>query len=249
MYGQADPLKETLNPATAEKLADVLFEIGKDLSGKKDFTMAAKWLDRAYAIIDAQELASLSRDAMELRLSICQALVHALIGVQKPEHMEEAEKLISEVELEIGDKPVVLLLRLELLQATPGEMFDAQAYATVLRRMVWTFDLSNAHLNLLKSHIRTLHDKSPELSVVVLEEWMQRKVVQSEQMEWIEKLVILRVWMSTSTSHDRHQPADDISRLSAFLTTTQENLNHPFSATAAVAAQTVGTPIDFPVLL
>lgn len=62
------------DPVSAEELADVLFEIGKDLCTRKVFDAATRWLERALDALDEQELDRLSDDAGELRLSIMQQL-------------------------------------------------------------------------------------------------------------------------------------------------------------------------------
>ncbi|KAK1478311.1 hypothetical protein CTAM01_15036 [Colletotrichum tamarilloi] len=170
----------------------------KDLSKKEDFGMAVRWLERGYDIINAQDLSLLSRDAIELRLSVCQALIHALLGLGTPESSEKALDLVSYIESEIGEKPVVLLLRLELLQKAPAEIFDIEAYADILRRMVRSFNFSEAHFKLLVHHARKLHDKSPTLATSVVDGMLRGTIVSSGRGEWVERLVLLRIWMETT---------------------------------------------------
>jgi hypothetical protein len=239
MYSKATLPKGLLDPPTAQNLADVMFEIGKDLIGSKDFKMATKWLSRAHEVISTQELDRLSRDAVELRLSICQGLVHALLRVQSPEAKNKAENLLSELESQIGDKPIVLLLRLDSIEQAPPEEFDAQAYAAILRRMIWTFDLSEANFKLLKHYSRKLYDKSPQLGAGVLEEFLTGKILSSRQMSWIEQLVISVLWMATSGPGEQLTSSDSTAHLHSLFTDVQENLGEKLSSRAAVVAQTV----------
>jgi hypothetical protein len=62
------------DPECAEDLADVLYELGKGLCNKKQYELAAVWLERALDAIDDQELDRLSDNASELRLAIMQQL-------------------------------------------------------------------------------------------------------------------------------------------------------------------------------
>ncbi|KAJ0306009.1 hypothetical protein COL516b_005123 [Colletotrichum fioriniae] len=205
MYSKGHLQPNALDPNSAEKMAEILFEIGKDLSKKENFSMAVRWLERGYDIINAQDLSLLSRDAIELRLSIYQALIHALLGLGTPESSQKALDLVSYIESEIGEKPVVLLLRLELLQKTPAEVFDVEAYADILRRMVRSFNFSEAHFKLLVHHARKLHDKSPTLATSVVDGMLRGTIVSSGREEWVERLVLLRIWMET-TQRDALQP-------------------------------------------
>ncbi|KAJ3950129.1 sporulation-specific protein 22 [Colletotrichum fioriniae] len=235
MYSKGHLQPNALDPNSAEKMAEILFEIGKDLSKKENFSMAVRWLERGYDIINAQDLSLLSRDAIELRLSIYQALIHALLGLGTPESSQKALDLVSYIESEIGEKPVVLLLRLELLQKTPAEVFDVEAYADILRRMVRSFNFSEAHFKLLVHHARKLHDKSPTLATSVVDGMLRGTIVSSGREEWVERLVLLRIWMET-TQRDGMRAIEE---LMGALEGLQNNLNKPFGASTAVGALTL----------
>ncbi|KAK1459982.1 hypothetical protein CMEL01_02981 [Colletotrichum melonis] len=235
MYSKGHLQPNALDPTSAEKMTEILFEIGKDLSKKEDFGMAVRWLERGYDIINAQDLSLLSRDAIELRLSVCQALIHALLGLGTPESSEKALDLVSFIESEIGEKPVVLLLRLELLQKAPAEIFDIEAYADILRRMVRSFNFSEAHFKLLVHHARKLHDKSPTLATSVVDGMLRGTIVSSGRGEWVERLVLLRIWMET-TQRDGMMAIEE---LMGVLVGVQDNLSKPFGASTAVGALTL----------
>ncbi|KXH33815.1 hypothetical protein CSIM01_12068, partial [Colletotrichum simmondsii] len=235
MYSKGHLQPNALDPSSAEKMTEILFEIGKDLSKKEDFGMAVRWLERGYDIINAQDLSLLSRDAIELRLSICQALIHALLGLNTPDSSQKALDLIGYIESEIGEKPVVLLLRLELLQKVPAEVFDIEAYADILRRIVRSFNFSEAHFKLLVHHARKLHDKSPTLATSVVDGMLRGTIVSSGREEWVERLVLLRIWMET-TQRDGMRAIEELMGVLAGL---QDNLSKPFGASTAVGALTL----------
>ncbi|KAI3556409.1 hypothetical protein CABS01_03819 [Colletotrichum abscissum] len=235
MYSKGHLQPNALDPTSAEKMTEILFEIGKDLSKKEDFGMAVRWLERGYDIINAQDLSLLSRDAIELRLSVCQALIHALLGLGTPESSEKALDLVSYIESEIGEKPIVLLLRLELLQKAPAEIFDIEAFADILRRMVRSFNFSEAHFKLLVHHARKLHDKSPTLATSVVDGMLRGTIVSSGREEWVDRLVLLRIWVET-TQRDGMRAIEE---LMGVLVGVQDNLSKPFGASTAVGALTL----------
>jgi hypothetical protein len=59
----------TLTPSTAETLADLFYEIGKDKLNNRSHEAAIIWLERAYDTLGGQEMELLSPEATELRLS------------------------------------------------------------------------------------------------------------------------------------------------------------------------------------
>ncbi|KAI2473487.1 meiosis protein SPO22/ZIP4 like-domain-containing protein [Annulohypoxylon bovei var. microspora] len=225
--------KTDTDPLSAENLADSLFEIGKDLAEKKNLPLAVKWLQRAYEVINAQDLEQLSREAIELRLAISQALVRAYLNTDTPEGFQKAENHICYIESEIGDKLVVLLLRLELLLNSPAEVFDSNGYADVLRRMVRSLDISESSFNLVIHHIRKLDDKSPSLACSILDEFITSRVLPTQHDPWVERAVVLRTRMATA-HRDSHET---IQGLSILFDSVEANLEKSLPAAAVLAIQ------------
>ncbi|KAI1873577.1 hypothetical protein JX265_005199 [Neoarthrinium moseri] len=212
MYGKSETLRDDLDPTTAEKLTDTLFEIGRDFLGKNDSPMATKWLERAYEVISSQELEKLSREATELRLAVCQALVQALLQLGTSESYHRAENIVSYIESELGDKVLVLLLRLEILLKVPGEVFESDAYAKVLRRLYRAASLSDSMFKLVVSHIRKLDDRSPTLACQVLDDFIASHVIPSQRDDWLGRAVLIRVHMSTN-QRDSIETTDGLQKL------------------------------------
>ncbi|EGZ70182.1 SPO22-domain-containing protein [Neurospora tetrasperma FGSC 2509] len=214
MYTKAERLRQYLTPEYAEKLADVLYEIGKSLASRNDFPLAKKM--------------HLSREGLELRLAILQALVSALLATGASADLDKATKLVEYIESEMGNRPVVSLLKLEVLRKTPAEIFDDDAYADVLRRLIKDFNSSDAGFKLIIHHIRKLHDKSPGAACAVLDDFTLSLRGVDENV-WMEKAVITRMWMITS-QRDTNETIDTVRGVLS-------NLTRPLSAEAAVAAQ------------
>lgn len=159
--------------------------------------MAEKWLQRAWDAINGQRLQEMPRDAVELRLAILQSLVTVLLCVQSSESTEKAINLVRYVESEAGDQPIVLLLNLEILNRSPAEVFDSEAYGNILRRMIRGFHPSQSNFKLLAHHIRKVHTKSPGLGCAILDEFLA-SLAKIGQRGWIDKAVVTRIFMTTS---------------------------------------------------
>lgn len=242
MYKKGHPIDQSLEPHYVEKLADVLYEIGKDMTAKKDFQMAVKWLDRAQEVINSHDLEQLSREALELRTAIIQAYITALVNTETNEGFTKADNLIEFLQSEMGSTMVVLVLRLELLTKAPAEIFNSDAYANILSQMITCLSqkdlamdiagqsIGDPDFKLIMHHIGKLHDKSPTLGWAVLDDFIMG-LAKSEQDRWIERLVTKRVWMATIKG-------DSVESIEA----ANDSLSHvqnPLSADATVAVQTV----------
>jgi len=242
MYRKAGDTLKSLDPRHAENLCDALFEIGRSLLQKEEFELAAKWLERSYNVIDGQDLENLSRSGIELRLTVLQALVQALVSTNKAEDLRRARDMVMYVEAEVGDnKPVVLLLRLELLMSVPDEEFDALAYADVLRRMVKSFNFTEAHFRFMMAQVRRLYERSAVLGCSVADELIVGRVLGAGKGAWVDKAVVMRVWMGTS----RAAASEDVVELGDLLERVREGLEVPIQPTAAATAQSVGSSEDF----
>ncbi|KAI2632325.1 meiosis protein SPO22/ZIP4 like-domain-containing protein [Hypoxylon sp. NC1633] len=228
-------IQDHKDPASAENLTDTLFEIGKDLAAKKNFSLAGKWLERAFEFINSQQLEQLSREAVELRLAISQALIQAYLSTNTTDDFQKAENHVHYIEAEIGDKLVVLILKLELLLSSPAEIFDSNAYAEVLRRMIRSLDISESSFNLVIHHIRKLVDKSPSLASSVLDEFITSQVLSTQHDAWVERAIVLRTQMATM-----HRDTDEIiQRLAALFDSVEANLERSLSAASVLAIQTL----------
>jgi hypothetical protein len=69
MYAKCKQLAVALTPSSAETLADLLYEMGRDSLGKREYEAATKWLERAYDTLGEQDMEMFSPEASELRLS------------------------------------------------------------------------------------------------------------------------------------------------------------------------------------
>ncbi|KAG8164456.1 hypothetical protein KVR01_006374 [Diaporthe batatas] len=194
---QASDLMHRIKPSSASNIIDTYFQIGQEMLSKGDLPMAEKWLQRAWDAINSQRLQELPRDAVELRMAILQSLVTVLLSLQTIDSKDKAQDLVRYVESEIGDQPIVLLLNLEILNRSPAEVFDAEAYGNILRRMIRSFQASESRFKVLAHHIRRVYGKSPGLGCVLLDEFLS-SLIKTGQSVWIERTVVTRIFMTTS---------------------------------------------------
>lgn len=236
MFGKIDHLRPALDASSAEIIADTFHRIGYDLSSKGDYGMAVKWLKRAYDIICRQALDKLSVRGLELRLAIFQGLVRGLLDTDSQECFQEADKLIEYIESEIGDKPLVLHLRLELLQKAPEVVFDVEAYSGVLHRMVRSFDYSDMTFIFLLHHLKNLRERNHRLARGLLDELLLRHVIASKNSEWMGKTIVRRIWMNTVDDADSISALTDLQNL---LDKVYDGLSEPLESDIAGAAHSV----------
>jgi tetratricopeptide (TPR) repeat protein len=232
MYNKAMVAERQFEPNMAENLADLLFEIGKELYERKQYELAVKWLQRAHDIIESQELDRLSIDATELRTSIIQRSIKALLAVHRDDALDKARDLTNRLESEVGDKFIVLLLKLEILSVS-SDSFDGSAYATVMQRIIRTVLLNGSNFKLIMHHIRKLNDKSPSLACNILDEFLQSRIFQSENKEWVESVLVNRIWLATG---QRDGP-DVLSSVQNVLECVASNTGSKISSSATHAAQ------------
>lgn len=62
------------NPSVAERLAELLYDIGRGLVEKKEYDSAIKWLTRGFDILSQPILEQCGQDVRELRFCIVHGL-------------------------------------------------------------------------------------------------------------------------------------------------------------------------------
>ncbi|KAF4589779.1 TPR-like protein [Ophiocordyceps camponoti-floridani] len=202
MFGKTEMLRRHMDTPAAEVMADALRHIGADLSSKGNHTLALQWLRRAHDLIDGQSPENLSTHGLELRLAICHGRVQSLLAVDSAESLQEANDIVAYVESELGDKPIVLHWRLEILQKSPDDVMGAEARASILRRMVRCFDRSDDGLDFLLHQFTELSRCCGRLALGLLDELFRRHLLTSANLVWIGKGVVRRTWMVTMVEGD-----------------------------------------------
>ena len=177
MFCKANLPARAIDPDTAEKLTDLLHHMGQDFLKKKKYDLANKWLRRAHEVLQAQEPERLSADASDLATCITQARVQALLALGNDEAFAQATKLTESLESVIGsDRLLVLLLRLEILNAPLNAHFDSSSYGDILHKMIRATMLTDSNFKLIMHHIRKLNDKAPSIACNILDTFLQGRL-------------------------------------------------------------------------
>lgn len=231
MFSKACPSGASLgDPVDAERFTDLLYEIGRDLLERKRYEEAVKWLERAHHLLIEQNVEKLSCDAEDLKLSVTSSLVKALLGLQKEDARSKASDLIDLLQTEVGDKLVVLLLRLELLSV--NREFDPTGYHDYLCRIVATVHLTDANTKTILHHVHKLKSRNSALACKALDQVFLR-LLDTDKEKWIEKVFITRIWTSTALSNSAHA-VDSLREFLDILTASRaKHLNLTASATHA----------------
>ncbi|KJZ71961.1 hypothetical protein HIM_08641 [Hirsutella minnesotensis 3608] len=235
MFTKTDALRQSLHVSSAEAMADTLRHIGFDLAARGNHTLALKWLKRAHGLIEIQNLEQLSTHGLELRLAICHGIFQSLLAQNTSHSLQEAGDLVTYVETELGDRPVVLHWRLELLQKTPDEVADAHAYASVLRRLIRAFDHSDETFHFILHQIQQMREKNIRLAIGLLEEFTKLLASRSGNVAWLSKAIVKRIWMATVQDDEE----DPIPALQGLIDGTFDSLSGPLQPDAAGSVQSL----------
>lgn len=219
------------DPSTAESIADLYYEIGRDQISRSRPAAATKWLARAQEVLSSQDLEELSSDASELQVSVMHSLIKALISLGGQEHIAKAWNILAELELEHGDRLAVSLLRLDLYSLDP--VYPAQDYCDVLQKIVRTVHLTDSNVKTALHHIHKLRTRNARMAHMVLVTLAIERLAGVEEYRWLEKTLITLVWNFTTSA----ELTDTFGLLRDFLETLQGNIGRAISPSATHAAQ------------
>ncbi|KAF2190807.1 SPO22-domain-containing protein [Zopfia rhizophila CBS 207.26] len=233
MFSKSKQLNCEPQPSTAENMVDLLYEMGKDLLGKRNYELAVRWLERAHDVLGEQGLENLSPDAGELRLSIMQSLVQAYMKLKSTEAQRRAWDLVNLLDTDYGEKMVVQLLKLELL--SESDTIDSSRYYTVLLRLIRSVVLTDTNFRTIIHYIHKIKDHSNVTARRSLDDLIELRLLSDQNQDWIEKAVITRIWVGTtgSSSEQSNEPLQEL------FENISRKTKHPLSAPATHAAQTL----------
>ncbi|KAL8759175.1 MAG: hypothetical protein Q9199_000933 [Rusavskia elegans] len=225
-----NPESSALELSSAERLADALFEIGRDQMIKGCYTSALQWLDRAHDILASQNPEDLSTDASEVRSCIMHTTVRVLLKACDEESISRAWNICHELEGETKNKVVLWLLKLELLGV---DQSAAQDYYEVLDGVVRHIHLSDVNLAMILHHVHELRRRNARLAHAILVVLLSERVLVMDEIAWVERTLVTTVWNCT-TSPDLGTMTDALEEL---LDTIVAKTDSGLSTSATHAAQ------------
>ena len=222
-----------VDPSTAEIIADLYYEIGKDQISRSRPAEATKWLTKAHEVLSGQDIENLSSDASELQVSVMHSMVKALTSLEGQEHTAQAWNILAELELGHGDRLAVLLLRLDLYSLDP--VYPTRDYCDVLQKIVRSVHLTDSNVKTALHHIHKLRTRNARMAHMVLVTLAIERLVGVEEYQWLEKTLITIVWNCATSA----ELTDALDLLSDFLDTLHSNVGRAMSPSATHAAQIV----------
>ena len=233
MLNKANLDADNLESASAEEFADLFFEIGCSQSKQMQWAEAVHWLERAHNILLSQSQDLLSSDAGELRVSIMHDLARALLKLESDGSQEKAWNILRELELDYGDRLVILLLKLDILATDVSH--SAQNYCDILRKIVRSVHLTDTNVKTIIHHVHKLRSRSPLMAHRVLVTLLSERLLGTQETKWIEKVLITIIW-NCSNSADC---LDVLTSLSEVFDTLADSTTQILSPYAIHAAQIV----------
>lgn len=224
---------EALEPHFTEELADTLFEIGRTQSQKLRWSEAIYWLERAYDTISDHALEALSSDAEELQISIMHGMARALIKREGEESRAKAWDLVHKLDVEYGERLVVLLLKLDLFALDPAH--PPEDHFDVLEKIVRTVHLTETNIKTILHHVHKLRARNPSMAHTILVTLFSERLLGAEQPKWLEGTLVATLWNCTTSTGILNV----LNSLGELLDTLKSSSNRLLSPSATHAAQIV----------
>ena len=225
---------DNLESSSVEELADLFLEIGRSQNKKTQWAEAVYWLERAHDTLLSQSQALLSSDAGELRISIMHDMARALLNLDTSGSRTKAWDVVRELEIDCGDRLVILLLKLDIL--ADDIPHSAQDYCGILQKIVRTVHLTDTNVKTVLHHVHKLRSRSPLMAHRVLCTLLQERLLGTEETKWIEKALVTIIWNCTSSAD-----FDVLTSLSEVFETLANGPAQGVSPHATHAAQIVST--------
>jgi hypothetical protein len=166
-------------------------------------------------------------------MSAMHLLTKSLLALQTEQSTSKAREVVQLMDTEYGDKMLVSLLKLEILAFEPQP--DINIYHGTLLRLFRSVYLTKPNFKTLMHHIHKLRKFSPEVACDCLGQLLSIRLFESGKIEYIERVTVMRIWITTSNS----QTTSLIDSLRFFLDLVSSNITSPYSSAATHASQTL----------
>ena len=240
MYKEIPHTAFNHDPRGAEELTETLGQIGRDqLRSAPGPTAAIPWLESAADLIANQPSSLLSDKSPNLRLATLDTLACAHLALRSPEGHARADEIAALLETEFGEKEPVIELRLKILSVAAteskdtggeGAMVDALAYRGALARLARCMRLTDASFMEFLRHVCRLRDVDAQQAIGALDDFLEAKLFDCDQAEFVEQAVATRVSIAAMTGSAGGAAAQG---LTAFLDRVGRNLKSTFSEEAS----------------
>ncbi|PGH05766.1 hypothetical protein GX51_02737 [Blastomyces parvus] len=230
MFSKIDIAYLGLDLTMAERLAGVLYDIGKSMLSRGEHSLAATWLQRSYEALPQHEDGRLGEDVRELRLAVLLGQVRANMLLQQEDGEAIVANLLDLLEQEYGNRLPVILINLDVISKATSP--DSQCYYEKLCYAVRTIPATESNFEMIIRCVLRLNKWSSELAVDVLQQLLLQRLLLHNNISILEKCFVTYVWMQTALP----ELTAGLDSLSATIDRIDESLRKPLSEEAAQAS-------------
>ncbi|KAK5953227.1 hypothetical protein OHC33_005795 [Knufia fluminis] len=192
-----------LQEADAEKIVDLLFEIGRECLSQQDIHSAISWLERAMHMMNADGAYD-SFAGSDLRLNVMHCLAQALSALPDHDDAVRARDILKQLEKEYGAKLPILLLSLEV--ACNQHELDSDTISNQLEGIIHTAHLIEANHRLIMYYIQQLTSASPLHATRCLKHYLLQRLIPEGNFDWTEKSIVSYIAMHSTQDFSGSAP-------------------------------------------
>lgn len=178
----------------AEKIVDLLFEMGRECLSQHDADNAAKWLGRAIQMMDQDHV----HDAFagsDIRLGVLHCLVQSLSALPGEAYAVQAGDALDRLRSEYGAKLPTLLLSLEVACNQPA--MNSDIVSTQIEAIMQTAHLIDANHRLVMHYIQKLSSASALHATRCLKKYILQRLIPEGNIDWTENGIVNYLAMYT----------------------------------------------------
>ncbi|KAL1606688.1 sporulation-specific protein 22 [Paraconiothyrium brasiliense] len=242
MFTKCKTLSRFLTASLAEGIADLFYEMGKDLLSKHDYEASIRWLERAHDVVGEQSLERLSAEAGELKDQEGKMSISLLrLEILYSEAKVDPEQVYLGEWYNIEQKTVQVIDATAIRRACLQTLLIASVLHRVIRSVVLNERNVKTYVEPLVRQtigLTTFQDFAPCSQAEgpqVIDELISTRLFREEKVAWVEKAVITRIWITCTT----HVVEGTINQLRGLFDEVLRNIQAPFSAQVTHAAQTL----------
>ncbi|EEH42224.2 uncharacterized protein PADG_07044 [Paracoccidioides brasiliensis Pb18] len=196
MFSKLDAAYLNHSPTIAERLAVVLYDIGKSMLSQGKHEWASLWLERSYDALNQHEIGQLGQHATELRLAVLLGRVRANLSLQHEDGEAVVASLLHILEQEYGNRLSVIILNLVVIskEASP----DSQRYYEKLSLLTRTAPATASNFKMITRHIHRLNKWNSEMASNAMENLLLPRLILYNDVPLLERYFVTYVWMQTA---------------------------------------------------
>ncbi|KAK5322107.1 hypothetical protein LTR70_003954 [Exophiala xenobiotica] len=174
-YSRLLNMPHRLTESDAEKIVDLMFEIGRECLTQHDADNAAKWLERAMQTMNQENV----HDAFagsDIRLSVLHCLGEACAA--------QGADILDQLRSEYGAKLPILLLTLEVACKQPA--INADTVSSQIEGIMHTAHLIEANHGVMMHYIQRLSSASTPHATRCLKKYIIQRLIPEGNIDWTE---------------------------------------------------------------